>query len=175
MMNFNIQPILIPVICGWLSCVLCSIIFFGVRTLEIDNPLFIFVKAGCLGSVAFALFIQNRIRDAVFLLILLSIFEVVLFGLKHPVTHLLFIIALIMLLYFFARRVYKKLSFYKIVRPRIIAGKMAISFICITVIVHLLYAPAWERLFLFENMPIGFMIGISLGIGFELAQNFSYR
>ena len=75
--------------------------FFGFETLEVDNPLFLFVIGGCLGSVALALFVQNRIRDTVFLLTLLSILGVILFGLKHSATHILFVVALILPLYFF--------------------------------------------------------------------------
>jgi hypothetical protein len=174
-MNPKIRVILITILCGWLTCVLCGILFFGFKTMQTENPLFIFVIAGFLGSVAFALLVQNCIRDAFFGLIILSFFEVIFFGLKNPFIHILFTIALIVPLYIYARHVYKKLSFYKSVRPLIIAGMMTISFICATVIQHVIYASDGQQLIVFGNMPIGFLIGISLGFGFELAWNFQYR
>jgi hypothetical protein len=61
----------------------------------------------------------------------------------------------------------------KIARPLTLAGILAITFVLVTIIPRLLF-PAMEFQFrLFGNMPIGFLIGLRLGTGFEVSK-YSY-
>ncbi len=55
-------------------------------------------------------------------------------------------------------------------RPLILASLFAIFFVIVTIALNFIYQAGQGKLFPFKNMPVGFLIGLGLGLGIELSE-----
>lgn len=167
------RSIISTVFAGSLCTIILGFIFFQFRIFNVHHPLFQFVAYGIVGSVAFALFLQRSYRDAVFALILLFVLIVIVAGIYRftlLVTHSFFFLAMVFSILFFERHFYGKMVNIKIARPIVLAGIVAVTFVLASTILRLLFYPSEGQFHFFSNMPIGFLIGLGLGIGFEVSK-----
>ncbi|NOX87822.1 MAG: hypothetical protein GXO77_02270 [Calditrichaeota bacterium] len=58
----------------------------------------------------------------------------------------------------------------KYVRPLILAGIFSIFFVAGALILTVVYYSGTAKILSFRNMPVGFLIGLGLGMGFELSE-----
>jgi len=165
--------IIFTILCGSLCTIILGFIFFQFRIFNIHDPLFQFLAYGIVGSVAFALFLQRRYRDAVFALILLFVLNVIVAGIYRftlLVTHSFFFLAMVFSILFFERHFYGKMANIEIARPIVLAGIITIAFLLVSPILRLLFYSSEGQFHFFSNMPVGFLIGLGLGIGFEVSK-----
>jgi hypothetical protein len=161
--------VLVIVISGSVSCILLGILFFGFDVFNSKSPFFQFVAYGIIGSVSFILFNWKKYRDAIFVLVLLYLFNILLFGTKYLLTGLLYFLAVIAGSYIYSAYFFNQAKNIKTSRPLILAGIYAILFLIVTLLLVFIYEPTAGKLFAIKNMPIGFLIGLGLGIGIELS------
>jgi hypothetical protein len=161
--------VLVIVISGSVSCILLGILFFGFEVFNSKSPFFQFVAYGIIGSVSFILFNLKRYRDATFVLVLLYLFNILLFSTKYLLTGLLYFLAVIAGSYIYSAYFFNQVKNIKTSRPLILAGIYAILFLIVTLLLVFIYEPTAGKLFAIKNMPIGFLIGLGLGLGIELS------
>ncbi|MEJ2048292.1 MAG: hypothetical protein P8Y60_00330, partial [Calditrichota bacterium] len=111
----------------------------------------------------------KKYRDAIFGLVLLYLFNILLFGTKYLLTGLLYFLAVIAGSYIYSAYFFNQAKNIKTSRPLILAGIYAILFLIVTLLLVFIYEPTAGKLFAIKNMPIGFLIGLGLGIGIELS------
>lgn len=160
---------------GTLTSVLIGITFFGLEVFQPQSPFFQFLVYGIIGSISFILFKLNRYRDALFILSLLFLFEILWLGSKFPITHLLYYLSITSGLFIFYKYFFVQTQTIKYARPLILASILALLFVVVFFALKLIYAPGSGKLLPFKNMPVGFLIGIGLGIGIELAEHLHSR
>lgn len=160
---------------GIAGSLIIGIVFFGSRIFSVSMPPFQFVAGGIFGAATFALIYYNRVRDAAFILLLLVLVNFMVAGTRYFLTQLLFIAAIVMSAYIFASYFYRRLSGLPSARPLILAGLLAVGYLLVTIILKFVYAPPDARPDLLVNLPMGFLLGIGLGLGFETTDYFKRR
>lgn len=162
--------VIIFTIIGTISCLLLGITFFGLEVFDIKSPFFQFVVFGLIGSISFILFKLKRYRDTLFILALLLLFEILWLGSKYPITHTLGYLSVVISTYIYTKYFFNKIQGVKYARPLILASLFAIFFVIVTFALNFIYQASQGNLFPFKNMPVGFLIGLGLGIGIELSE-----
>ncbi|NHZ85584.1 MAG: hypothetical protein GWP19_06855 [Planctomycetia bacterium] len=166
----NVNDYIITIFCGTISTIIIGFLFFGFSIFNKQNPSFQFPVFGIIGTISFALFKLKEFRYSIFILSLLFLFEIIFTGEKYIVTHILFYIAMVLSILIYTKFFYARLNNIKYSRFLVLASIISISYVIVTIILGLLFKSDSINLFLFQNMPIGFLIGIGLGLGFELSE-----
>ena len=174
-MDINFKSMFSLILFGSVSCVILGLVFFGLNVFNFQSPFFQFFSYGIVGSVSFSLFQSHRIRDSIFINILLFIILYFASGRQYLLTHLLYFVGVVFSVYVYSTWIYKKLLSLKYVRPLILAGIFSIFFVVITLILTFIYYSDTMKILPFKNMPIGFLIGFGLGIGFEVSEYVSFK
>jgi len=169
-MSDQLKSFILLMVFGVITCIIFGVIFFGVNVFNLKSPLFQFVSFGIIGSVSFALFQFDRYRDAAFVSILLFLIIFLVTGGRFLFTHFLYFLGVVISILLFSTLIYQKLEHLKYIRPLVLSGIFSISFVVITLILALIYYPGIDKINLFRNMPVGFLIGLGLGVGFELSE-----
>jgi hypothetical protein len=162
--------VMIFTILGSITCLLMGIIFFGFEIFEIRSTLFQFVVYGIIGSISFILFHLKRYRDAIFILVLLYLFEIIGLGFKYPLTHTLGYLSVIISMYIYSKYFFTQTQTIKYSRPLILASIFAILFVIVVLVLTFYYQAGQGKFLPFKNMPVGFLIGLGLGLGIELSE-----
>lgn len=163
---------------GTICSLIIGLLFFGLKIFDTKHPLFEFFTFGIIGSVAFSLFNTKRFRDAIFALIFLFFFNVIIVGMSKAsilITYLLYFSGVILSTYLFIKYFYNQLANIKIARPMVLAGILAILFVVVTITQWILFASGEKQFYVLSNLPLGFLLGLSLGIGFELSDYLSSK
>ena len=151
------------------TCVLLGLLLFGTQTVSPHSPLFQIVTLGLAGAVSFTCLRPHQYRDALVILVLWFV-AIWAFIAKTPfVTTVAYYTAATAVIGVFSRFVFDRFHKLRFTRPLLAALMMGVSFLLVTVILTLLYAAPMNRNLLFVNMPVGFVIGLGLGIGFEIS------
>ena len=169
----NSQPLnsmVVRMVSGIICCLMLGFIFFGFRVFTIGHAPFQFTAYGLVGSISFSLFAFRRYRDALFVLLLLFALNIALVGTAYLFTHLLSFGSVVAVTYIFSRYYFFELGNLKLARPLILAGLLSILYLLITAFLGMFYETDIVRVAVFGNMPYGFLVGLGLGLGFELAE-----
>ena len=166
----TLYSVLIFTVTGTVTCILTGITFFGLEVFETKSPFFQFLVYGIIGSISFIFFKLKRYRDALFILILLFLFDILWIGSKFPITHLIYYLSVISGLFIFSKYFFIQTVTIKYARPLILASILALLFVVGFFTLKLIYASGQGKLLPFKNMPVGFLIGLGLGIGVELSE-----
>lgn len=161
---------LYKVLFGALGSILLGAVFFGTAVFHRRHPAFAFTGYGIAGAVVFPLVQGRRSRDAGFAVVAFFLLNLLLAGTRFWLTQLLFYGAAVVSVYLFAERFYRPLGKIPAARPLVLAGLFAIGFILDTLILAAVYHGRTGGFLPFRNLPVGFLIGLGLGIGFELAE-----
>jgi len=169
-MNNQLKKMISFMVFGSIASVLTGFIFFGRAVFFLKSPYFQFVSYGVVGSVSFALFNFKRYRDSVFVSILLFLIFYFSSHSHHFITHFFYFLGAVFSVFIFSNWIYEKLKRMKYVRPLILAGIFSIFFVAGALILTVVYYSGTAKILSFRNMPVGFLIGLGLGMGFELSE-----
>ncbi|MCK5739710.1 hypothetical protein KAH55_11025 [bacterium] len=164
-------------ILGTAVCMIFSLYFLNVANFNLHQIWVYFIVLGMAGSATLALLLASRFRDAFFINILIYIlFVVVAYGVvKKPmmaIILLLYMIALLTAVFIYVREFEAQLMTARLSRPLVLAGLVGIFFLLATLIHGLLYIHKINCGFVLTNMPIGFFLGLGIGIGRELKKRY---
>ncbi|MEE4311898.1 MAG: hypothetical protein V2J62_08490 [candidate division KSB1 bacterium] len=158
-------------IAGTCVCIIISIILFGLTFGDVHKPPLYFLVLGFTGSLSLALFEQKRIRDAIYVNVLIYILFAVVASILRPVTALILLIyylSLIVAIYTYVRYFDEKISHVAYARPLLLAAIMAVFYILSSLVHGLIFLKQFTPRFLMVNFPIGFLLGLGIGIGREI-------
>ena len=171
-MNLKIiQIILATTILGTITSTLIGLVFFGLEVFQSKSPFFQFISVGLICSLSLVLFNLKRYRDSAFILIILFLFDYMWYGSKYPITHFIYYLSVILSTYVFSRYFYVQLEKIKYSRPLILSSLLSIMFVVAYLLLTMIYSSGPGSLRPFKNMPIGFLIGLGVGIGLEMAEH----
>jgi hypothetical protein len=109
----NLPEFVLTTLFGILGSLLISIVFFGLKVFNPKLITFQFVAFGFVGAIFYSTLKFFRLRDAIYILILLFIFHEIAFKpllVKFIIRDVIFLIALGISIYIFVRFFYDKLS-----------------------------------------------------------------
>ena len=161
---------LIYIAAGTLSSIVIGLVVFGAEIFKYRSPFFQIPLYGLTGSLGFILFKQRRYRDAIFVFLIILILDLTIFGFKFTVTRSLYFLNIIAGTYIYVRYFYSQSVNIKYARPILLAGIYAILTIPVALMLFLIYETGNAGVFPFRNIPIAFMIGLGMGIGFEISE-----
>ncbi len=174
-MDINFKLLYSLILFGTFTCVLLGLIFFGFIVFNIRSPFFQFISFGIVGSVSFSLFQLNRFREAMAINTLLFIILFLASGSEYFLTHILYFVAVIFSVYIYSIWIFQKLQSQKYLRPLILSSLFSIIFVIVTLILTFIFYSETTKILPFSNMPIGFLIGFGLGIGFEVSEYLGFN
>lgn len=169
-MKSNFRLLALLIVFGTFFSLFAGIIFFGKSIFYPNSPLFQFISYGVAGSVTFALLQSKRYIETVIINILLFFAIFWLIGGKFFVTHLLYYLSVVIAMFVYSTIMFMKFSKVKAIRPVIGGILLSMLFLFDTLILASIYSAGITQVSPFINMPVGFLIGFGLGIGFEIAQ-----
>ena len=167
------KTIFVTVIFGTAFCTFIGLLFFGLDVFNTKHVAFQFLAYGIAGSISFAMFRQKRFRDLIFLLLLLFLLNLVIVDISEPsfvITHLIFFAAVVFGIYLFAKYFYSKLENLRIARLLILASILSVMFVAATTLLWFIFSAGESQTSFLRNLPLGFLIGLGLGVGFEVAE-----
>ena len=167
------KKILWTTILGTVVCLAIAIIFFGTAINDLQQPPIYFLILGFAGSLSLALFRLKRVRDVIYINIMIYGLFAILSSFLRPITALILLIyyaALIISVFLFVKNFDMKLPQNIYIRPLILAGLIGVFFIIANFIHGLLFISRFHVGFLLRNMPIGFLVGLGIGIGSEITK-----
>ena len=169
------QTALVYILSGTAACMLAGLIFFGMDIFDDKSPLFQIIVFGLVGSTSFILVTMKRYRDALFVLLIIFLLDMFIFGFKYPLNRTLYFLSAVGGAFLYERYFFHRTENIKIARPLIFAGIYAILSVLLVLILSLVHPTAQRNIYPFINVPIGFLIGLGLGAGFELADQILKR
>lgn len=162
-------------ISGTLACILLAILFFGFKWDDINSYPVYLITLGFAGSLSLALFRQKKLRDVIYVNILIYFLFAIVSTLLYPITALILLIyftALIFALFIYIKYFDKKLSHIKLVRPLVLASTVGLFYITANFLHGLIFINHFTMGFLLANLPIGFLIGLGIGLGEEISDRY---
>ena len=157
---------------GTLICVAFAVLFFGVAFNDVNKPPIYFLTLGFAGSLTLALLKQKKLRDVIFINILIYFFFAIVSSFLKPITALVLLIyftAMVVAIYFYVKKFDKKLNRAPLARPLVLAAVMGLFYMAANVGHGLLFISHFTPRFLLANLPIGFLLGLGYGLGAELS------
>ncbi len=151
---------------GLVLTLLTGYLFFGGEILNIRQPVFGFTAYGITGSFFFGLLMVRRFRDAIFAIILLFALNLFLTHARFLVAQFLFFSTSIIAVLIYWARIYGNGRSWRWMRPLSLSGLFGVFYIGITVLLGIIYLGGVSRPL--SNLSVGFLIGLGLGLGFEL-------
>ena len=163
-------------VAGTCICVILAIIFFGIKFDDFNKPPIYFLTLGFAGSLSLALFKEKRTRDVIYINILIYfLFATAVARIPRPIVAVILFIyftAMVMALYVYVKYFDKKLIHLPIARPLILAAIVGLFYIAANIIHGLLFISQFSTGFLLANLPIGFLLGLSFGLGSEISERY---
>ncbi|MBN2030026.1 hypothetical protein JW824_07235 [bacterium] len=160
-------------IAGTLICTVFAVLFFGfINVYDINRPPIYLITLGFAGSLSLALFRQKKLRDVIYMNILIYILFAIVSTLLYPITAFILLIyfsALLCALFIYVKYFDRKLSQIKLVRPLVLASTVGLFYIAANFLHGLIFINHFTKAFLLANLPIGFLLGLGIGIGEEIS------
>ncbi|GEM_PF-1308305 len=154
---------------GTACSILIGLLIFGTDIFNVRSPFFQFITFGMIGSVSFALFRFRRFRDSAYMNLLLFFLFYLAWGRHHVLTLVFYFSAMIFSAYVYAIWLYARVVF-KLARPFILGVLLSSVFLVVTIILMLIYYSGRIPFFPFKNIPLGFLMGFGMAVGFEIAE-----
>lgn len=167
------KRILWTALLGTLICIIIAALFFGIKFNDFQSPPIYFLILGFAGSLSLALFREKKVRDVIYVNIIIYILFAIVSALLRPITALIVFIyyaALIFSVFLFVKNFDMKLPQNIFIRPLILAGLIGVFFIIANFIHGLMFISRFHVGFVLRNMPIGFLVGLGIGIGSEITK-----
>ena len=158
---------------GTVICVVFSVMFFGVSITVTNRPPLYLAVLGFAGSLSLALLRKGRLRDVIYLNILIYFLFAILSTIFMPKTALIFLfyyLAMLIALYIYVNNFDAKISQISFGRPLVLAAMMGIFYIIATILHSLFFIGHLTAVFLLANLPIGFLLGLGYGFGEEISE-----
>jgi len=153
------------------GCIILGLVFLGTRVLDPTSPLFGFVVFGVVGGVSFALFDERKYRDAAYVLLLLYLILFLTQSTEIAIVYLIYFVVVVTGTFLFVHFFFFRIDSLPIARPFVFAAILAIGVAFGTAVQWLIFARSDGTSFsIWRNIPLGFMIGLGLGLGVELAE-----
>ena len=168
----DIKHIALTISLGTICCMALGALFFGLKIFDKELPFFQIASFGLVGSLAFSLFYFKRYRDATYVLIMLFIINIIIANLTKVsflIIHFLYFSSVIVAVFLFSKYFFIQIANMKISRPLVLASILALFFVMATGLQWVIFAKDGMPFYPLGNLPIGFLIGLGLGIGFELS------
>ena len=169
----DIKHIVLTIGFGSICCMALGALFFGLQVFNKEFPFFQIVSLGLVGSVAFSLFYFKRYRDATYVLIMLFIANIIAVNLtkvSFMIIHFLYFSSVIIAVFLFSKYFFFQIANMKISRPLVLASILALFFVMATGVQWSIFAKDGMPFYPLANLPIGFLIGLGMGIGFEISE-----
>lgn len=169
----DIKHIVLTIGFGTLCCMALGTLFFGLQIFNKELPFFQIAAFGLVGSVAFSLFYFRKYRDAIYVLIMLFIANIIIGNLTRIsflVIHLLYFSSVIIAVFLFSKYFFIQIVNMKISRPLVLASILALFFVVATGLQWVIFAKHGTPFYPLGNLPIGFLIGLGMGVGFEISE-----
>ena len=157
---------------GIICCILVGAIFFGTGVFSTNRPSFQFVTFGSICSVFFSTLKYFKIRDAIYVYVLISFLYEILFKfskISFIIRDVIFFLSMGVAVYLFWQYFEAKLDKIRFGRFLTFASLFSISYIVATLSLALIFQPVHFIQQLFTNISLGLLVGTGSGIGFELA------
>ncbi len=161
--------ILALALAGTVFCILTGFVIHGSHVFNFQSPFFQFITFGMLGSVSFALFRFRRFSDSVYIDLLLFLLLYLAWGRHHVLTLVFYFSGIILFAYIHAIWLYERIAF-NFVRPFVAGVLLSLIFLIVTIVLMLIYYSGRIPFFPFKNMPLGFLMGFGMAVGFEAAE-----
>lgn len=174
-MKNNIKTFALTFLFGVLLCILGGYIVYGTSIFEVGTPLFQFVSFALIGSLAFYLFSIRKFYVAGVSLAALFVGLYYLNGQQHLIGHSFYFVTFIISIFIYAVLIFDHLKLAWYIRPMILAAMISIFFVSNTFFLFLIYQEEVRSAAVFKNMWVGLLIGVGLGIGFEVANIIAER
>lgn len=163
---------------GTMICVTFGVSLFGVYFNDVYKPPLYFLILGFAGSLSLALFEQKRTRDVIYINVLVYILFAIVASVLRPVAALILLgyyIMLILAIFAYMRYFDTKISHLILARPLLLASIVGVFYIFSSLIHALLFMKQFTPRFLMVNFPIGFLLGLGIGIGREIGLKYLNR
>ncbi|MBN1349858.1 hypothetical protein JXJ21_10645 [candidate division KSB1 bacterium] len=160
---------------GTAICILIAIVFFGTDFLNPERPPIYLLTLGFAGSLSLALLRSQKLRDVIYINILIYFVFAILSTFIKPITAavlLIYYVAMLIAIYIHVRNFDRKLSHIAFARPLVLAALVGVLYIAANFIHNLMFISKFEIGFLLRNMPIGFLLGLGQGIGGEICDRY---
>lgn len=155
---------------GMLGCMIMGFCLYGATIFNIRYASFQFVAYGVLGPVVFSLFILRKYYTAAVSVILLFVIDILLAGNKYLLTHVLHFAGFVLAMYIFAGYYYDKMKMTILGRPLVLAGIVSLMHLFVRIVLNIVYYSEIGKFYQWKYVPIGFFVGLGLGLGFECAE-----
>ncbi len=126
-------------------------------------------------STPTGLFRERKVRDVVYINILIYFVFAILSTLLHSITAVILFIyysLMILAIHIFVKNFDQKLSNIFLSRPLILAAMVGIFYIVVNFIHILLFINHFSIGFLLGNLMIGFLLGMGYGLGSEISNRY---
>lgn len=171
----EVKHIIFIVLSGTICCTVFGLVFFGLQVGHIKPPVFYFASLGFTGSVAFSFFEPRKFREGIPALLLI-------FLLTHVIAHFptvsfdivysIYFIGIVLAAFLFGKFIYRQSENVWFARPLILAGIVSLMAIAATALQWIAFAGGDQPFHILTNVTPGFLFGLGLGIGFEIAAYF---
>jgi hypothetical protein len=162
------------ILLGSFCSILIGIGFFGLQIFNIQHPGFQFVSFAAICSLFYSMLKYFQIRNAIYVYILIAfLYDILLnfskidFAIRDAFFLLCSGLAICLFFQFFEPKL-AKLKFDKFLT---FSSLFVLAYITATLILALIFSDTHFMQQLFTNISLGLLIGMGLGIGFELANN----
>lgn len=171
-----VTKFMITVVMGTICCLIVGLCFFGLKVFVFNNPASQYLIIGLTGSIFYAVLKFRNLRDAILIMILLYLANLLIFGsARLLLTRLVFFAAVGIALYVFFHFFEAEMKGLKFGEFLIIASSFAVMYVIVTLILQIIYNSTNFKMELLYNLDLGFLIGLGLGIGIELSNRINTR
>ncbi|MBD3287721.1 hypothetical protein GF337_02855, partial [candidate division KSB1 bacterium] len=126
------KQILWTTIFGTTACLAIAVLFFGTNISDLQQPPLYILLLGFAGSLSLALFRQKKVRDVIYINIMIYVLFAIVASFLRPITALILLIyyaALVGAIYFFSKSFDAKLPQSILIRPLLLAALVGVIFI----------------------------------------------
>jgi hypothetical protein len=172
----TLTKFIITVVLGTVCCLIVGLCFFGLKVFVFNTPASQFLIVGLTGSIFYSLLKFRSVRDAILIMILLYLANLLIFGSARLVlTRLFFFAGVSSVLFVFYRYFENRIKELKFGKFLTVASLFTIMYFVCTIVLQIIYNSANFKMELFYNLDLGFLIGLGLGIGIEFSNVINSR
>jgi hypothetical protein len=167
---------IITVALGTVFCLIVGLCFFGLKVFVFNIPASQFLIVGLTGSIFYSLLKFRSVRDAILIMILLYLANILAFGSdRFLLTRLLFFVGISGALFVFFRYFDDRIKELKFGKFLTVASLFTIMYVVCTIVLQAIYNSADFKTELLYNLDLGFLIGLGLGLGIEISNGINSR
>ncbi len=158
---------------GTLFCALAGFLLFGGEIFNSGHPGFQFISYGILGGAIFTLVALRRYKTLLLTTAALFVLNLILAVYNNPLpmtVHILFFAGVAAVVAGYSGFIHVQLKRIGVLRPLILGGLMLLLYLLLTITLNQLYTVNQYPVSLRTNLPLGFLVGLGLGAGWQMAE-----